>query len=348
MAIKVGDIYGVLRLKDSQFQSGMKTAETRAGRLTRGLKMGVAAGAAAAGAALVRFARTGVRNMRAVDDATNDFRVQTGAAEEEAEKFSSTIQRLHRVNTDSYEELAAAVTAVRHAHGELGDDAEGLTQQYLDFAKVTGLDAPHAIQEMSNGLQRWGVEAEDASGVMDMLLAVAQETEATAGSLMEGITDLAPQFQAMGMGIEESVAMLGHFEDAGYGAREISRLLRRSFDRMQDPTDGQRESLEALGVEFDELGQVLGGPEEGMRQLVARLSEGEVSADDMGHVMAILGQRMGADFVTALKDGEEGIEGLMAVIEGSEGTVQRASDQYDKSLGERWDLIKSTVPGAVC
>jgi len=340
MSVKVGELYGVMRLKDAQFKRQLRGARSRLGGLSKALRIGVAGAAVAAGGALVGMAKSGLDNIREVDKATQNFRAQTGASGDEAERFSDTIRDLHKVNTDSYEELAAAATAVRHAHGELGDDAEEITQQYLDFAKVTGIDAPHAIEELSNGLDRWGKEADEVEGVMDMLLAVAQETEAEAESLMEGITELAPQFQAMGMGIEESAAMLGHFEDAGYGAREVSRLMRRSFDRMKDPTDSQRESLEALGVEFDEAGQVMGGAEEGMQRIVERLSEGEISADDMSHVIEILGRRMGPDFAAALQDGEEGMEELMATIADSEGTVQKASDEYDKSLGERWQLIR--------
>jgi len=39
------------------------------------------------------------------------------------------------VNTDSYEEIADAVTTLRQRHGELGDDAEETTQKFMDFAK---------------------------------------------------------------------------------------------------------------------------------------------------------------------------------------------------------------------
>ena len=340
MALKVGELYTTLEMHKDNFDKGMKKAENRSSGLATALKVGLGGAVAAVGAAFVGMAKTGLDNMRAIDDATKQFQVDTGASAEEAERFAETIQDMHKVNTDSYEEIAAAVTQTRHSFGDLGDETESVTQQFMDYAKVTGEDAVQAIHTLSNGLAHWGLEAEDASKVMDTIVAVSQETGASAGSLQDALTDLAPQFQAMGMSVEESAAMLGHFESQGFGAREVSRLLRRSFDRMKDPTDSQRESLEALGIEFDETGQVMGGVESGMEQLISSLSDGEVSADDMGHVMDILGQKMGPDFVAALDGAEGGMEDLMKIIEDSEGTVEEASDIYDKQLGERWELIR--------
>ena len=340
MGLKVGELYTTLQLRDDQFQSGMANAESRSTRLTGMLKKGVAGAAVAAGTALVGMARTGAQNMRDVEDATQRFRSETGAAEYEAETFSETIQALHKTNTESYEELGDAVTTLRQRHGELGDDAEEITQKFLDFAKVTEQDSAQAIDEVTDLMNAWNIEVDDAGELMDTLLAVSQETGADIGRLQGTLAETAPVMDALNMEIEEGAALLGHFEQQGVGADKASRGLRNALSRMEDPTDSQREALERLGVEFDETGEVMGGTEEGLQRVIERLSEGEVSSSEMDAALEILGRRAGQDMVRALEDGEAGIEELMGTIADSEDAVEEASEQYDKQLGERWTLIR--------
>jgi len=92
MSVKVGELYASLGLDDSGFQQGMAQAENRSGRLMDVLKVGVAGAAAAVGAAFIGMAKTGAENVAAIEDATHRFQSETGAAEEEAERFSDTIQ----------------------------------------------------------------------------------------------------------------------------------------------------------------------------------------------------------------------------------------------------------------
>ena len=341
MSLKVGELYSTIELRDQQFMDGMKNAEQSGSRLTDILKIGLAGAAGAVGAAFVGMAKTGLDNMRDIDDAMRNFQVQTGASGEEAERFTDTIQDLHKVNTDSYEELGEAVTEVRQRHGDLGDDMEDVTQDFLDYAKVTGQDTPQAIENLHGVQQAWGKELDDSNAMMDTFMAISQETGAEVSNLERAMSEAAPVMNALGMDFDEGAALLGHFESRGVDATTATRGLRNAMSRIEDPTSSQAEALMDLGVQVDELDDgVYKVADDALPQLMKRMSEGELSSQEMDAAMDILGRRAGVDMVRALQDGEAGIEEMMAVIEDSEGTVSDASEQYDKQLGERWQLIR--------
>lgn len=337
MALKVGELYQTLEVDDSGYQQSMAEAEQTGIGLADVLKVGVAGAAAGVGAALAGAAAQGARNIKQLDDATNDFAVATGATEEEMESFRDTVQDLHKVNTDSYEELGEAVTAMRQRHGEA---SEGMEQDFLDYAKVTGQDTAQAVESLHGVQEAWRLETEDSTEVMDKFKAISQETGIDVQDLEQTMGELAPVAEAVGMDFDETAALLGHFEARGVDASTATRGLRNAMTRLEDPTESQAESLEKLGVEVRETEEGFEVAEGGMEDLMERLNEGELSSEEMSAAMDILGRRAGVDMVRAMEDGEAGVEEMMAVIEDSEGTVESASDQYDKSLGERWTLIQ--------
>ena len=338
MAVKVGELYQELRLDDKDFNQGMQRAEKQSGGLANALKVGLAGAAIGVGAAFVGMAKTGLDNMKAIDDAAKNFQVSTGASADEAEDFKNTIQELHKVNTDSYEELGEAVTELRRRHG---DASKGMEQDFLDYAKVTGQDTAQAVEHLHDVQMAWGQDIEDQTQVMDTFMAIHQETGIAVEELQGVMAELAPVAGALGMEFDETAALLGHFETMGVDATTATRGLRNAMARIEEPTKSQAESLQKLGVEVKELEEgVYSVSDDAFEQLITRLSEGELSSEELSAAMDILGRRAGVDMVRALENGEAGVEELMAVIKDSKGTVSEASDVYDKQLGERWELIK--------
>jgi len=337
MPIKVGELYQSLELDDSDFQKGMAEAESSSGGLANILKTGVVGATATAGAALAGMAVKGTQSMKELDDATNDFAVATGATEEEMESFQNTVQDLHKVNTDSYEELGDAVTAMHQRHG---DAVEGMEQDFLDYGKVTGQDTADAVEQLHGVQQAWGQDLDDQTEVMDTFTAVAQDTGIGVEDLQKNMAELAPVAEAIGMDFDETTAMLGQFEKMGVDSATATRGLRNAMTRLEDPTDDQAEALEGLGITLRDADGNMTSTEDRLEQLMGKLNEGELSSEEMSDALDILGRRAGTDMVRALEDGEMGMEEMMETIQDSEGTVEDASETFDKSLGERWTLIQ--------
>lgn len=340
MALKVGELYQTLEIKDQGFDSAMSGAKSKTSSLATmlGPQGALIAATVGIGAAFVGMAKSGLENMKEIDNAAKDFEVAMGASADEVEEFSNTIQSLHKVNTDSYEEIGDAVLALRQKHGEA---SEGMEQDFLDYAKVTGQDTAKAVEELHAVQHSWGLNLADQTEVMDKFKSVAGDTGADVGSLQSTMAELGPIAEGMGLGFDETLAMLGHFEKAGINSETATRGLRNAMVRLEDPTKAQAEALRKLGIKVEDVeGGFYKVSDDAFPQLMQRLSDGELSSGEMSAALEILGRRAGVDMVNAFKDGEIGINDLMEIISNSEGTVASASETYDKKLGERWELIK--------
>jgi TP901 family phage tail tape measure protein len=341
VALKVGELYSTLELDARKFNQGITAAQTQVKGMSTMLKVGLAGAAVAAGAALYKMAKTGLQNVRELDDAVKQFQVATGASAAEAEKAQRVIQKLYRQNTDSYAELGAAITRMQQRYGDLGDDLEKHTQSFLDFAKVTGQDTTQAIDDVTNVLLAFNRSLNDAVPLMDSLLAVSQKTGASLPSLQRALAESAPAMAALNIPLEEGIALLGHLEARGVGADAAVQGLRYAMQALENPTKEQADALRVLGIGFQELRDgSIRVAEDAFPMLIKRLSEGSLSAKETDAALRILGMRAGQDMVRGLQNGEEGIKSLINTIEESEGVVNKASQTYDKQLGERWELIR--------
>jgi len=85
VALKVGELYSMLELDARKFNQGITAAQTQVKGMSTLLKVGLAGAAVAAGAALYKMAKTGLDNIRQLDDATKRFQIATGATAAQAE-----------------------------------------------------------------------------------------------------------------------------------------------------------------------------------------------------------------------------------------------------------------------
>lgn len=248
-------------------------------------------------AAIVGMAKTGFENIKQVEDQMHAFQVATGASGEEAEKFGETIKAMHKVNTDSYEDIGAAVTAVRQRFGDLGEGMQDVTQGFMDYAKVTGQDTVSAMNSVSDVLARFNLPLDEAGVVMDKFKAASQATSIPIGELQAGLEKAGTQFTAMGFSIDESVAMLGAFHKAGVDASTMQRSLNTFMNNTREISDSQADSLSKLGVSLDIVYFASDKTAEKAKEFGIELSEGQRISEDMAREL----QGLGIEFDSSAK-----------------------------------------------
>lgn len=283
---------------------------------------------AAVGAAFVGMAKTGLDNIKQVHTAMQKFRVETGASEEEAQRFSQTIRELHKVNTDSYEALGAAVTALRQRHGDLGDQMGPLTQKFLDFAKVTGQDTAQAIDIVSDVLARFNLPLDQAGTLMDKMMAATQATGIPVQELEEALRASGTQLQAMGFSLEEAISMLGAFHKAGVDAGSAQRALNTFMKNTEELSEQEVLALQQLGVQLSVARQATeetakAAAKYGIELQAGMLISEEMAArlDELGIEYKTMGSLAGThadalrDMFQAMASGEPTVEQMQAAMQ---------------------------------
>ncbi len=184
------------------------------GQLAKKVAKGVAAAFVAIGATVVATALQFQKMNR-------EIVVGTGAS-------GKQLQRLNKIGQNLFTQIAVpakvigqTLASVQTISGLTGDALEGLTGQILKLSNLTGGDANRNALQFLRGLQAWKIPAQEGEVILDKLFKTTQ----TAGISFEEITQLLREYQAslslIGLGMDESIGLLGRFSKAGLTARKV-------------------------------------------------------------------------------------------------------------------------------
>ncbi len=324
---------------------GMGNAFSKLGGIIKGLAGPAAIGAVTA--AIVGMAKTGFENIKQVEDQMHAFRVATGASGEEAEKFAETIRAMHKVNTDSYEDIGAAVTAVRQRFGDLGEQMQPVTQGFMDYAKVTGQDTVKAMDSVSDILARFNMSLDEAGSLMDKMKAATEATGIPIGELQSALDKAGTQFTAMGFSIDESIAMLGAFHKAGVDATAMQRALNSFMNNTAELSEAQEEALRTLGVEMSMIGAVTADTVQKAQAFGIELTEGQLVTGDMARELMSLGVEFDVLNVS-VNDQKAALMSMFETLSSGEPTVdqmQAAMKVFGSRAGA--EMVQALQSGTV-
>lgn len=292
----------------------------------------------ALGAALASIGAAAIKLGTELADAMNVYQVETGASAAETAAFADQLTNLWQNNTDGIGELTDAIVAVRRAFGDLGDEQEAVTQDLLDFAKVTGSDVVRSTQGAASVLRQYGLELKDLPQLLDTLARNQQVTGASADKVLESLKRSGPVIQGLGLSIQEAAAFFGVLEMNGAGAEATTMSLIKILQASTATTEAQADAFRTLGIALDETGRPLGGAEAVFKQLIPQIERGEVTGDKLAAAFAIMGE--GAkELIPALAASRKSVEELSGEVTDSAGTVTEASATFDRQLGERLPLL---------
>ena len=229
--------------------SGIKKGLSKLGNLTtKGLK---ATTAAITGTSI---ALEGI-GLAAVK-AGSDFEAQmsrvkaiSGATGTEFEKLKS--QAIHLGADTSFSAGQAAegmenLAEARFTTNEIMEAMPGL----LDMAAASGEDLANSSEIAASTLRGFGLEAEEAGHVADVLAENANKTNSSVSETGEAMKYVAPLARAAGLSFEETAAAIGIMANAGIQGSQAGTTLRGAISRLSKPTDDMIDAMEELGISF--------------------------------------------------------------------------------------------------
>lgn len=175
-------------------------------------------------------------------DAGADIVVKkTGATGEALDDMTDRMKNLASTIPTDFETAGNAIGEVNTRFGLTGDALEELSGQFVKFADLNGTDVTSSIDSVQKALSAYGLGAEDAAALLDRLNKTGQETGANVDSLASGLVSNAAAFQELGLGIDESVALMGQLEVSGANSSSVmsglKRVLKESAEQGIDMSD---------------------------------------------------------------------------------------------------------------
>lgn len=170
-----------------------------------------------------------------LDEGLDTIVTKTGLVGEASEEMSEIFDRV-------YNDMPATASDVGNAIGELntqfglqGDALDEATRAMLKYSEINGADVTQSTIGAKQAMAQFGLESENLSSVLDVVTKTAQNTGASTDSLLSAVADSAPILQGMNLSFEESVALIGEFEQNGIqGSKALGYLTRAQSTAAKD------------------------------------------------------------------------------------------------------------------
>lgn len=254
----------------------------------------------------------------------------SGATGKELEELRSQAVELGADTSFSASEAAQGMenlAAAGFETNEIMDAMPGL----LDLAAASGEDLASSSDIAASTLRGFGLAAEDAGHVADVLAENANRTNSSVAETGEAMKYIAPLARAAGISLEETAAAIGIMANAGIQGSQAGTTLRGALSRLSKPTDDMQQAMDELGVSFyDSKGKMLSlADQAGMLQSAM---EGMTDEQKNNYLVTLYGQEALSGMLALINEGPDSLASLTAAYEECDGSAQTAAATMQDNL----------------
>lgn len=355
MAVDVGSAIAYLTLDRSGFSSGLQSAakdmqdflsknNTVTNRVqslgsamaTTGLSMTkyVTTPLVGIGAAAVKVSadfEDGMARVKAISGATGeDF----DALVNKAKELGATTRYTASQAAEGMENLASA--------GFNTNEIISAMPGMLDLAASSGESLAVSSDIAASTLRGFGLEADQAAHVADVLARNAADTNAAVADTGEAMKYVAPVAHAMGLSLEEVSASIGILSDAGIKGSQAGTVLRSALTRLAKPSTESAKAMEQIGFKaFDAQGKLLP-----FKEIIERLQKSTKNLSDeqkQNALATIFGQEALSGMLTLIDAGPQQLDELTQSLKNSDGAAKEMAETMNDTAKGKFALFKSNL-----
>lgn len=243
---------------------------------------------------LTAAAAAGVAAFSAVDEGVDTIVTATGASGEALDGLVASYETIATSIPEELGDVASAVGEVNTRFHTTGEELEGQTTLFLQFAKITGGDVVSSVDSADKVLKTFGKTSDDASGLLGMVAKAAQDTGINAQGLMDDVLANSATFKELNFSLEESVNFMALLDENGVELRTALAGLKKAVVNLTDAGMSESEALQTVidkiknaGSETEALtiAQETFGTK-GAAEMATAIREGRLSLDDLSASMA--------------------------------------------------------------
>lgn len=244
-----------------------------------------------------------VAAWKSVDAGMDAVTIKTGATGEALTAMQDSVKNLAAQIPTSFENAGNAVGEVNTRFGLTGQALEDLSAQFIKFADLNSTDVSSAIDSVQRSMSAFGMDASEASGFLDVLNVVGQNTGIGMDTLATSLATNAASMQQMGFNATQAAQFLGSVEVSGMDTSAAMMGLKTAMKNAAD--DGV-----TLTDAISEWNTVM--------------QSSASDTDKLNASIDLFGSKAGAQFFNAAQQGTlslDALSGSMADFEGSVSTT---------------------------
>ena len=308
-----------------KYKNAVGQAEGATSKLTKSiLGAGAITATAFAGAGVALFA---IGNQ--FDQQKNIIIEGTGATGAALESLIQQSKDVLATVPESGEIVSGAIADVNTFFGQTGDQLEGSTRSFLEFARVTKVDVGDAIGATDAILTQFGETGANLDEVLGDLTRVSQATGAPMSQLLSQLETFGPTFANAGFSVEETASIFGQLEQAGVNVTRIGPALNKFFRDTAANGEDPRVALEGM---------------------VTAIADAETSADALNLATDAFGSEGAQRLSNAIRSGNFDLEdynGLLGEGAGLVGEQAAATETFSQKLSTfKNQILVALAPAA--
>lgn len=267
---------------------------------------------------IVGIGAAGVKAAMELDEGYDTIIAKTGATGDTLQGLNDVADRVFGSMPVEMQDVGTAVGEINTRFGSTGDELEGLTKKFLQFAEINGTDVNNSIRLVSRAMGDAGIPTEQTGELLDKLTIAGQASGVEIEKLTENLAKYGAPMRALGLTTDESIAIFAGWEKAGVNT-EIA-------------FSGMKKAIGTWGKEGKNA------TEEFKKTLKAIESAPDI-ATATSMAIEVFGQKAGPDLADAIKGGRFEYQDFLQLIQDSTGIVSQTFEEQQ----DPWDQWKTTV-----
>ena len=241
----------------------------------------------------------------------------TGAAAKDLEDSFANVSK--RILADSGD-MAKAIAELNTRFGYTGTELEDAAVAFLKFADVTGADAQGAVQDVSKALAAAGMDSSNYQKILDALTVAAQKSGVSVDKVADGLTKYGAQTRALGLDIEDVIALFAQFELSGVNTEAALAGLTKAAGKWQKEGKDAGAELQATIAAIKNAGD--------------ESKAAQIAIDAFGN-------KAGPELADAISSGRFAFDDFAKAVKESGGAVERTFEETQDAP----DKLKLAVQG---
>lgn len=332
MAVDIGEAQGRLSLDISGFTSNASRASQQFNSTIKGMETSTSSSLSSIGDS---FTKTGTAMTLGITTplammgkqmwtTASDFEASmsqvgaiSGATGSQFDALRDKAVQLGQDTVFSSSEVAEAMTEMAKAGWDSEQIIAGM-EGVLDAASASGENLSTVSTIMADSMSTFGIEAENATHVADVLTQAANEGTISISDLGESFKYIGPSAAAAGFSFEDVNTALLAMSKSGIKGSQAGTSLRSLFVNLVKPTDDVKAAMNELGIEITNQD----GSFKSLDEILANLRSSMNGMTDEQKA-----------YYSSLIAGKTGLSGMMSLLNMSQDEYDELASSIDNCGG---------------
>ena len=253
-----------------------------------------------------------------------------GATGEEFEALEKKARELGATTRYSATDVANAMIEMGQQGYKL-EEIMGSVESVLNLATVGNLDLARSAEIVTNTLNAYGLEANQAGHIADVLAVASTNSGTSVEQLGQALENCSATAGALGISVEDTATAIGLMGDNFIKSGKAGTSLNTFMANMSKPTKQMTECMAKYNLEGARQ-KILNGDLIGGYKEFAEKMEGLTNEQKAQIATTIAGKEGMTGFLAIVNSGTEGIEKLEKSIENANKVAEHMAKTFDATL----------------